>query len=293
MNTNKRSALLPPFEQQCQLTTDQDIDEVGALKLTEERERLRKSLSTSALETMHQQLWYAGRKGNISPLHHQRVIQRSVVLTEQARLHLVWFEKTIYVKRLENELLNWRYFSEVVCGDADAHQAATGFLLSYAHLIEHPSDLAIAQASGLIDKNITWRAWKQVQTSLLHHLDNRQVHDRYEYGELRLGRLNQICRIRGLGLSYFTVHREYSSYFGENYVALVALFGLATVALSAMQVIMGFRDVPAVLSVTVYRFSVATLVAVAASCAVLLGLYIGLYVWNWLLIFVRRSPRRR
>lgn len=106
-------------------------------------------------------------------------------------------------------------------------------------------------------------------------------------------RLNQIYRMKCFGLAYFTIHRDYSSYFSGNYMTLVALFALVSVALSAMQVMAAYDGLPAVVAVTVYRFSIATLVALAVSCAVLFGLYVGLYVWNWLLIFVRRTPRRR
>jgi predicted tellurium resistance membrane protein TerC len=146
---------------------------------------------------------------------------------------------------------------------------------------------------GLVNKDIEWKAWQSFRTSVLNHLVYRDVHDRYEYGELRLGRLDQICRMKFLGLSYFNVHRDYSSYFGDNYMTLVALFALVSVALSAMQVMTSVDSVPAAVSVTSYRFAIATLIALAGSCAALLVLYIGLYVWNWLLIFVRRYSQQR
>lgn len=113
---------------------------------------------------MHKWLWYAGRKGNISPLHHQKVIHREIILTERARLHLVWFGRTIYIQRLSDELLGWTYFSEVVCQDAHIHQAATGFLLSYARPIGYPSDLKIAKSIGLIDESVTWHTWQDTVT---------------------------------------------------------------------------------------------------------------------------------
>nr|POF20690.1 hypothetical protein CFP56_73507 [Quercus suber] len=250
-SATQHSTWRPPFEQQCQLIKDQDLNVPSTRDVAAERERLRRSLHEVDLERMHKQLWYAGRRVNISPLHHQRVIRRDIVLTEKARLHLVWFEKTIYVKRLGDELTNWQYFSDVVCSD------------------------------------------ESFRSDVLHHLADRHIHDRFEYGELRLVRLNQIYRIKCLGLAYFTIHRDYSSYFGDNYMTLVALFALVSVALSAMQVMTAYDHLPAVVAVTVYRFSIATLVALAGSCAVLLGLYGGLYVWNWALIFVRRTPRRR
>jgi hypothetical protein len=261
--------------------------------LTGERERLLQALIDSDLELMHTSLWYAGRIGNISPLHHQRVLRRDIVLTEKLRLHLVWFGKVIYVKRLEDELLNWKYFSTIVCGNELLYQAATGFLLSYMRLIEHPSDLAIAQAIGLVNEAITWRSWNNFRHDVLHHLAHRSVHDRFEYGELRLTRLNQIYRLRRLGLTYFNVHREYSSYFGDNYMTLITLFALVSVALSAMQVMASVHNRPAVVNTTLYRFSIATLVAIVGSCTGLLALYVTIYLWNWLLIFHRRGSRRK
>jgi hypothetical protein len=275
--------LTPPFELACQLVANT----ITPSDLVEEQYRLQKVLHDATLESIHKQLWYAGRKGNVSPLHHQKVIRREIILTERARLHLVWFEKTIYVKRLDDELLNWEYFSRVVCGDEAVHRVACGFLLSYAHLIEYPSDLEVAKTHGLVNEKIAWKKWQTFRTSVLHHLTDRDVHDRYEYGELRLGRLNQICRMKFLGLSYFNVHRDYSSYFGDNYMTLVALFALVSVALSAMQVMTSVNGAPAAVSVTSYRFAIATLVALAGSCTALLVLYMGLYLWNWLLIFVR------
>jgi len=289
----KRAALHPPFEKAQQLIADQDVDYIRACDLFAEHRRLRHSLRDDDLEIMHSQLWYAGRIGNISPLHHQKVLRRDIILTERARLHLIWFDRTIFIKRLDDELMNWTYLSDIVCSDSIIHQATTGFLLSYAHLIQYPSDLEIAKANGLINKKISWRSWQDFRSAVLHHLADRNIHDRFEYGELRLGRLNQIYRMKCLGLTYFNVYRDYSSYFGDNYMTLVALFALVSVALSAMQVMIGVDGVPRVVSNTSYRFSIATLVALAGSCAVLLALYIGLYVWNWALILVRRGSSRK
>ena len=284
---------IPPFAQSNQLVTTRVAATLDASTRHVERERLRTVLQDDTLDAMHQWLWYAGRKGNISPLHHQKVIRREIILTERARLHLVWFRRTIYIQRLSDELLDWTYFSEVVCQDARTYQAATGFLLSYARLIEYPSDLEIAQNAGLVNKSVEWHAWQRFRTDVLHVLAGRDVHDRYEYGELRLGRLNTIYRLSWQGLTYFNVYRDYSSYFGENFTTLVALFALVSVALSAMQVMTSLDSVPAEAATTSYRFAIATLVALAGTCIVLLALYAGLYVWNWCLIYVRRQPRGR
>lgn len=289
----KGSVLNPPFSRNNQLCTPHNAIVIDASTTHSERERLQASLQLDDLETMHKWLWYAGRKGNISPLHHQKVIRREIILTERAQLHLVWFGRTIYIQRLSDSLLDWTYFSEIVCGDSRIYQAATGFLLSYARLIEDPSDLDVAQSSGLINKSITWHSWQSFRADVLHNVATRNVHDRFEYGELRLDRLNQIYRMKGLGLTYFNVYRDYSSYFGENYTTLIALFALVSVALSAMQVMVSVDGIPEGAITTSYRFAIATLIALAGSCAVLLALYVGLYVWNWRLIYVRRQPRSR
>jgi hypothetical protein len=289
----KEAALAPPFAKNNHLFTSPGATAVDAYTSYAERALLLASLHEDDLDTMHKWLWYAGRKGNISPLHHQKVIRRDIILTERARLHLVWFGRTIYIQRLNDELLDWNYISEVICRDASIYQAATGFLLSYARLIGYPSDLEIAQSTGLVNKSVTWHTWQSFRTDVLHHLAGRDMHDRYEYGELRLDRLNQIYRLKWLGLTYFNVYRDYSSYFGQNYTTLVALFALVSVALPAMRVMTSVDGVPAGAIITPNRFAIATLIALAGSCAILLALYIGLYVWNWCLIYVRRQSGGR
>jgi hypothetical protein len=89
------------------------------------------------------------------------------------------------------------------------------------------------------------------------------LNDRYEYGELRLARLNQIYRMKGLGLAYFNVHRDYSSYFGKNYATLIALFALVSVALSAIQVITNIDGVSTGMTIGSYRFTIGTLAYLA------------------------------
>lgn len=295
-HTVQKPPLLPPFTESHQpLTykqaTGKTLSKTSPSTKRAESERLRASLCEADLEAMHSWLWYAGRRSNISPLHHQKVLHREVILTEGARLHLVWYQKIIYIQRLSDELLNWDYFSEVICSDQKTYEAATGFLLTYMRLIEYASDLTIAQRAGLISRDLSWDAWQSFRTDVLHNLAVRDVHDRYEYGELRLGRLNSIYRLKGFGLTYFNVYRDYLSYFGENYTSLVALFALVSVALSAMQVMIGIEDIPAVTIDTSYRFAVATLVALAISCASLFAFFVGLYAWNWCLIYFRSQRR--
>jgi len=84
--------------------------------------------------------------------------------------------------------------------------------------------------------------------------------------------------MKGLGLTYFNVYRDYSSYFSENYTALFALFTLVSVALSAMQVMTNMNGIPIAAMITLYRFAIATLAALSGSYTALLSLYVRLYV---------------
>lgn len=85
----KESVLIPPFARNNQLCTSQNAIVMDASKRRSEREQLQAFLQHDDLVAMHKWLWYAGRKGNISPLHHQKVIRREIILTERAQLHLV------------------------------------------------------------------------------------------------------------------------------------------------------------------------------------------------------------
>jgi hypothetical protein len=120
------ASLTPPFTQDYQLIPDQNVARMNVHKTSVGYKSLVESLYDDDLHSMHKWLWYAGRKGNISPLHHQKVIHRDIVLTERARLHLVWYGKTLYVRRLNDEFLDWNYFSEVVCGDEHLYHITTG-----------------------------------------------------------------------------------------------------------------------------------------------------------------------
>jgi hypothetical protein len=62
----KEVTLTPPFELACQLAANT----ITPSDLVEEQYRLQKVLHDDTLESIHKQLWYAGRKGNVSPLHH-------------------------------------------------------------------------------------------------------------------------------------------------------------------------------------------------------------------------------
>lgn len=153
-------------------------------------------------------------------LHHQKLVGREIVVTEQMDMHLVWFKTRIFVKPLPRFLLDPRFWMDclsckvaclcsaaparssghrVECEEAQLRKCALGFLLSYAALVSHESDLYIAQESRLLSNKISWIDWKTfVKEILKHESIYAHINERYIYGELRLKRLNVVYRFTGL-----------------------------------------------------------------------------------------------
>lgn len=139
-------------------------------------------------------------------------------------------------------------------------------------LIQHASDLSLAHELGLVSKKVEWKPWRDFRTAFIASISpgpipRTPMNKRYEYGELRLGRLDYIYRCSFRDTTYFTTHREYSTYFREYIAAGITLFAFVAVALTAMQVVVGMEGVPHALIATLYRFSIVILFVVAVFSA--------------------------
>ena len=66
-------------------------------------------LKTPRLNAIHRYLWLAGLPNAARPLHRQRLLGRSILITEDTSEHLVWFESQIFVKPLPEYLLDYEY----------------------------------------------------------------------------------------------------------------------------------------------------------------------------------------
>jgi hypothetical protein len=241
--------------------------------------------SQKKLNDIHNHLWLAGNKGNISALHHQKVLCREVILSECSDLHLIWFDRIIYIQPLPISLLNYNFIDAVVLPDAKLYRNILGFLYSYIMLIKHASDLALAHKLGLISKKVEWNPWREFRTAFLGNISSGRVprtliNERFEYGELRLARLNYIYRLSFRGLKYFTTHCEYTTYFREYTAASIILFAFVTVALTAMQVVVGMNGVSQALIETSYRFSIVILFVVAIFSSGVLLIFAILFLVN-------------
>lgn len=68
--------------------------------------RLANELKTPRLNAIHKRLWLAGRPTAARPLHWQKLLGRTVLVTEDPDEHLVWFENQIFIKPLPDFLLD-------------------------------------------------------------------------------------------------------------------------------------------------------------------------------------------
>jgi len=287
------AALIVPFTANDQIIDDSILEDTDLFNPVAEaaatRSRYMAEYSQQKLNDIHRHLWAAGRKNNISALHHQKVLCREVILSERSDLHLVWFDRIIYIQPLPISFLNHSFVNAVILPDANLYGNVLGFLYSYMMLIQHASDLALAHELGLISKKVEWKPWRKFRTAFLGKTSSSQVlrilmNKRFEHGELRLARLNYIYRLSFRGLKYFTTHREYTTYFQEYTAAGITLFAFVTVALTAMQVVVGINEVSHTLSETSYWFSIVVLFVVAIFGIAILSIFAILFVVNAILV---------
>ena len=236
--------------------------------------------STDDLNNIYSHLWIAGSHRNISPLHHQRVLLRKIIPSEVARLHLVWFDRNIYVKPLPDSLLDINRCPDT---SSDPSGSITGFLRSYCSLICHPIDLVIAKKSHLISEDETRERWVAFHHAIVLKTKDSHIKRRYHYGELRLNRLDIIYCLTGRGLTYFTVHRNYKTYFAQYFSLFVTVFAFAAVILAAMQVLVAIKDIPETVVVTSYRFAVAVLVGVCTCFGYVVSVFLFMFLYNFFL----------
>jgi hypothetical protein len=140
-------------------------------------------LHVGKLNEIHGALWWAGRPGNLRSLHRQLMMHRKLLITEDPALHLVWYEKTIYIKPLPEFLLCWRFYRDRICPDPSRAACAAGFLSTYLRLVSHRSDFRIGVQLGLLPDGLTRDQWSAFAASLRGNLGHVPLNKRYRYGE--------------------------------------------------------------------------------------------------------------
>jgi hypothetical protein len=206
---------------------------------------IQQEIWSTELEMISSKLWWMSKQdsGNISPLHRQMVKGRKIIITEDPRLHLIWIDDRIFLKPLprylvchsfwQNHLSNLSRHGDIL----NLRKAALGYLRTYLYLIQHESDLRIAQdpALGLVSKEVTWSQFCNF-TANLNDITDDEVSGRYRYGEIRLTRLNYYAPILLGRTRYQRVGYQYRAYFARIQGPILCAFAFLSILLNCMQV---------------------------------------------------------
>ena len=217
------------------------------LHSSELRTFLYDELLTPGLDKLSPYLWLVAtqRSDHISPLHQQIVKGRQIMVAENPELHCTWMYNHVYLKPIPPYLLSWAFWqyyfntsSILSQHERDrAKAAALGFLRTYSFLILHASDFRIAADLHLIPANISYTKLRFFLT-FFRKVSDSKVSKRYQFGELRLRRVNFWARIflRRFFFQKVQVHYTCNAYFGRFYGPVLFIFAFFSTTLSAMQV---------------------------------------------------------
>jgi hypothetical protein len=226
-------------------------------------DHLSRQLATPLLDELYIRLWLVATKSgyHIDALNTQKVKGRSIIPTEDPRLHLVWNRNMIYIKPVPVCLLNYEFWVRYLqlpnramlsenpspmsrvpepANSVFDSSIAIGFMRSYVCLIKSPLDFAIAKEAYLIPTDIDWIQWS-IFINHFHLFEDDSVAKRYHYGQLRLSRLNWAVRIfrpkhAGARWCYENPYWSTSEFIERATFPLVFLFASVSIALSSMQV---------------------------------------------------------
>lgn len=254
MTGSTQNSLLPlPFRKADQLSSDLDGSQdcllgYPRIKLSNQKSLfhfIRQEVWAADLEMISSKLWWMSKQdcGNISPLHRQMVKGRKIIITEDPRLHLVWIDDRIFLKPLPQYLACYSFWHNYLSNPSqhddivNLRKAALGYLRTYLYLIQHESDLRIAQdpALCLVPKEVTWYQFCHF-TANLNDVTDDEVSGRYHYGEIRLTRLNYYAPILLGRTRYQQVDYQYRAYFTRIQGPILCAFAFLSILLNCMQV---------------------------------------------------------
>ena len=235
---------------------------------------------------------------NINPLHRQQLKGREIVVTEEARLHLVWIHDYIFTKPLPRYLLSQAFWAMYLKKASDNNQsnvckAATGFLRTYRYLIQHKSDFRIPQQENLcvIPKDTDWPSFCRF-VSNISRIEDPAVSERYCYDELRLMWLNFYAPLLLCKFHFEKVHGQYGDFFGHLFRPILFVFAVVSTIPNSMQVALAADQLEAshwevVWHVSCY-FSIVSFVGVAIVSSWFTLLWLWLFLDEWIYTIRRR-----
>jgi uncharacterized membrane protein len=262
---------------------------------------LQEDLDLSRLNRIHGLLWMAGRPMRARPLHRYKMMQTEILRTQQMDLHLLKFGSHLIIKPLAEYMLSHSFWTEHICQEEELHKSACGFLLSYVWLLTTPLDLKLAHELSLIPSFVTWTWWKTFVRDFVTAVDVNAldtVNARYEFGDLRLGRINSIYRTRFFHThfvrGYLYGYNRYVVFFQRNFSWILIVFVFFSLVLAAMQVgasVEPLSSNAAFLQVC-YGFVVFSMVCVAAVLGIVGVVFVTVYSYN-MVAAIRHAQTKR
>jgi hypothetical protein len=238
----------------------------------------------SRFNAIRKMLWLIAVHGAPRSLYYQKFLRREIVIAEELDLHLVWAKSRIFIKPLPDFLLNYEFWEANISSEPQLHRAACGLLYSYCGLVRFGHDLQVAQDCHLVNVNLDYRAWAEFARTILPNLnpkDPNTMDTRFQYGELRLNRLDTIFRYSPRDFSVSSIFRGFPHALTESYVPYmeqynnaVSAFGVIVIVLSAFNLSLSARPKgpDPDLQQAAYGFALFAMIL----CAVLIGLFIVL-----------------
>jgi hypothetical protein len=211
-----------------------------------------KDLDTPDLNKMGEKLWWAGPTPGIVSLSQQTVLERRIQITEDPAVHLLWVEGILYVKPVPSYLTSyafWDFLMDTTNGDISDEDrtrliaTCLGFLKTYSSLIQRRSDFVLAKKHDLLISlgNVSFEAFVAFIASF-DNVPEHAISSRWRYGLIQLDALNfhSALQLRHWHLNRFEA--RWATYFSRFFPVLLFIFALLSVMLSAMQVIIGAKQ---------------------------------------------------
>jgi hypothetical protein len=177
------------------------------------------------------------------PLHHQEAHGRRIIVDYHPGLHLLWYYEQVFIKPIpayfyESSL--WEYLMQPGDERSKLLKACLGFMRSWSFLVQYELDFDLACEKKLIPKRAdkTFPTYKEFCDFLeaFAHVGDKEVNLRYQYGELRLTRINRTAVPAAGKMAYFHLHPQWGSVLAHMLAPVITIFAVFSVALEAMQV---------------------------------------------------------
>lgn len=208
-------------------------------------------LDTPKLNSLGEKLWWSGPSPEVVSLTQHAVLDRRIQVTEDPEVHCLWAEGIVYLKPLPLYLTSyafWEYLYDEPAHQADADErerlkaTVLGFVRTYTHLIQRRSDFNLARRSDLLpSSDYTFETFIRF-ISAFDSIPDQAVSSRWRFGLIQLDSLNfhSAIHLRRWHLNRF--ESRYTAYFQRLFPVVLFIFALFSVTLSAMQVILGARQ---------------------------------------------------